>query len=49
MSLSKNAFLLHCLPRGNEVTDEVFMEIDQRFGNKQLIEFTYKNQYYYFA
>ncbi len=24
MSLSKNAFLLHCLPRGNEVTDEVF-------------------------
>jgi len=24
MSLSKNAFLLHCLPRGNEVSDEVF-------------------------
>ena len=24
MSLSKDAFLLHCLPRGNEVTDEVF-------------------------
>jgi len=24
MSLSKNAFLLHCLPRGNEVSDDVF-------------------------
>ena len=24
MSFSKNAFLLHCLPRGNEVSDDVF-------------------------
>ena len=24
MSLSKNAILLHCLPRGSEITDEVF-------------------------
>ncbi len=24
MSLSKNSILLHCLPRGNEITDEVF-------------------------
>ncbi len=24
MSFSKNAFLLHCLPRGSEITDEVF-------------------------
>ena len=31
MSLSKNAFLLHCLPRGNEVTDEVF------YGNRSKV------------
>ncbi len=24
MSFSKNAFVLHCLPRGNEISDEVF-------------------------
>ncbi len=24
MSLSKNAFILHCLPRGNEISDDVF-------------------------
>ena len=24
MSLSKKAILLHCLPRGSEITDEVF-------------------------
>ena len=24
MSLSKKAILLHCLPRGGEITDEVF-------------------------
>ncbi len=31
MSLSKNAYLLHCLPRGNEVSDEVF------YGNRSKV------------
>ena len=25
MNLSNNAFFLHCLPRGDEVSDEVFL------------------------
>ena len=31
MSLSKNAYLLHCLPRGNEVSNEVF------YGNRSKV------------
>ncbi len=31
MSFSKNAFFLHCLPRGNEVSDEIF------FGRKSMV------------
>ena len=34
MSLSKKAILLHCLPRGGEITDEFFTEKNQKFGNK---------------
>ncbi len=36
MSLSKNAFLLHCLPRGNEITDEVFYSAKSKVWQQAL-------------
>ena len=43
----KNAIFLHCLPRGSEVSDEVFLENNQEFGNKHLTEFMFKKVFYY--
>ena len=45
----KDAIFLHCLPRGNEVTEEVFLENNQKYGNKLLTEFMFKKVYYYIA
>ena len=38
----KNAIFLHCLPRGQEVTEDVFQKIAQKFGYKLLIEYMFR-------
>ena len=43
----KIVFFLHCLPRGSEVSDEVFLGKNLMFGNKLLIEFMFKKVFYY--
>ena len=43
----KDAIFLHCLPRGPEVSNDVFLGKNQKFGNKHSIEFMYKKVFYY--
>ena len=43
----KDCIFLHCLPRGKEVEEKVFSSKSLKFGNKQLIEFMFRNQYYF--
>ena len=38
----KDCIFLHCLPRGQEVEEKVFLANNQKFGNKLLIEFMFK-------
>ena len=42
----KDAIFLHCLPRGNEVSNDVFLGKQSKFGNKLLIEFMFKKAFY---
>ena len=43
MSLTKkDCIFLHCLPRGSEVDENVFLADNQEYGNKQLIECMFK-------
>ena len=41
------SIFLHCLPRGNEVSEDVFLGKNLEYGNKLLIEFMFKNLYCY--
>ena len=43
----KSCIFLHCLPRGDEVSDDVFLGKNLTYGNKHSIEFTYKKVFYY--
>ncbi len=43
----KDCIFLHCLPRGSEVSDEVFLGKNLMYGNKLLTEFMFKKVYYY--
>ena len=43
----KDCSFLHCLPRGNEVDEKVFLVKNPKFGNKLLIEFMFKKVFCY--